>query len=755
MVLPSWLTSGGSAMGDGTLGSTPTIHESANLASTSQQPAITSSLSMMPMIPPPHMMMPMMSQPPPMQMSMQMPLQMPLQMPMTPLPILPVPGLPRTSSSSSSQGERTIDPSNDVSNWSEHTTNDGRKYWYNKAIAQSTFEKPLVLKTPEERSIPPCKWKEYSTPDGKKYYSDGASSLWTPPEEYLAWKEKIDQIELKAKTAPILSTNSNNTNGSTIPSNGNMNYQTNPDLNYFDTAAVSRSSSSSYHKATKSDEVTIPVFATREEAVVAFKALLEEKKVSVTANIRTVTEACQSDGRWFALKTTGERKQALTEYQTQQQKIEREIQRTKDKKARDSFFMMLAENTDIHSRTRWRDASLLLQDDVRFKNVVDDREREDLFNDFVLELEKKEKDDKAKQRGKVLSALSKLIDNMYDSGSITHKSTWNEIKGPLLQRTQGPEFRVLSESDIRRHVEDFLKKQEAVFKEKERLEREQLESELMAMKVPFETYLLTLVAEGKINTNSRWRDLLEQFGIENLNSYQSLLVFYQDKGLKTLGVAGEPRDVFDAILVGVRDDFKMDRRLVKDFVYDTQLDILPDTSFSELTEAIHKFICGLTGVTEKSHKSSGTKSSSDTKRSSIQQEEGEEVEDTLNRARDMYSTKLKEMMSSRPANLKLIFDDLVLDAVEEFKEEQKRMARKMERFTQLLEEYFYRSDHVGTSWSDAKKSLSKHSAYDDLPKAERKRLFKEYMAALETKIPTKLKDADDGTEVGKKRKLDE
>ena len=97
------------------------------------------------------------------------------------------------------------------------------------------------------------------------------------------------------------------------------------------------------------------------------------------------------------------------------------------------------------------------------------------------------------------------------------------------------------------------------------------------------------------------------------------------------------------------------------------------------------------------------------------------------------------------------------DAAEEHKEEQRRMVRKMERFSQLLEEYYYRSDHVGVSWSEAKKSLSKHSAYEDLPKAERKRLFKEYMAALETKIPTKLKEADEGgaTEGGKKRKLEE
>ena len=654
-----------------------------------------------------------------------------------------------TAAAATSTQERSIDPSNDVSNWSEHVTNDGRRYWYNKAIAQSTFEKPLVLKTPEERSIPPCKWKEYSSSDGKKYYSDGTTSLWEAPEEYVTWKARMDQVELKAKAAVAAAASSTSSNGSTAAGYNMGAYQLSDDS--IDTSNTHANNGSSYQKSSKSDDIVIPTFATKAEAVAAFKALLEEKKVSVTASIRIVTETCQSDGRWFALKTSGERKQALTEYQTQRQKIEREVQRNKDKKARDSFLMMLAENTDIHSRTRWRDASVLLQDDARYKNVSDEREREDLFNDFVLELEKKEKDDKAKQRTKVLLVLTKIIDNLYDNGSITHKSTWTEMKGTLLQRTQGAEFKALNESDIRKHFEEFLKKQEAVFKEKERMEREEMERELLVKKEPFKRELLKLADDGKINVNTRWRELLEH-GIDAWDSYQSLLSFYQSKDTRAVGITGEPRDAFDSILSDVRNDFKVDKRVVKDFLYDTQLDILKDTPFSVLSDAVRKFI---NEVAEKSYKATNTSSVAASKSIAIttgNTEEGEEVEDTLNRNRDICSTKLQEMLSKRPANLQIIFDDLVSDAIEEYKEEQKRMARKIERFVQLLEEYFYRSDHVDTTWSDAKKCLSKHSAYDDLPKAERKRLFKEYMTELETKVPSKLKD---DTEIGKKRKLDE
>ena len=70
------------------------------------------------------------------------------------------------------------DPMNDMSSWSEHESEDKRKYWYNRVNGTSTYDKPFCLKTPEERSIPHCKWKEYTSADDKKYYSDGKESRY-------------------------------------------------------------------------------------------------------------------------------------------------------------------------------------------------------------------------------------------------------------------------------------------------------------------------------------------------------------------------------------------------------------------------------------------------------------------------------------------------------------------------------------------------------------------------------------------------
>lgn len=72
-------------------------------------------------------------------------------------------------------------------------------------------------------------------------------------------------------------------------------------------------------------------------------------------------------------------------------KEEAEEKRSRAKKARMGFMKMLAQNTQIDGRSRWSEAERTLQDDARFKAVPDSSDREDLFNEFVEALTKKEK----------------------------------------------------------------------------------------------------------------------------------------------------------------------------------------------------------------------------------------------------------------------------------------------------------------------------------------------------------------------------
>lgn len=112
---------------------------------------------------------------------------------------------------------------------------------------------------------------------------------------------------------------------------------------------------------------------------------------------------------------------------------------------------MLAENTDIDARTRWRDAIEILQDDQRYKNVDDSREREDMFRDFCLELEKKEKDDRRKQRDAALEFFQNVLKERHATGSFSWRAVWADSKKDFVDVICKPELKGLEDSDLRRY----------------------------------------------------------------------------------------------------------------------------------------------------------------------------------------------------------------------------------------------------------------------------------------------------------------
>ena len=681
-------------------------------------------------------------------MSMQMP-GMSMQMPRPAIPYVN-PMVGRGLSMPVSQplpGVSVGDPNNEVSNWSEHTTPDGVKYWHNYITKLSVYDKPLVLKTPEERSIQPTKWKEYSAADGKKYYSDGAESLWEMPEEYRIWKEKMDSVEKKKA------------------------------------ASESMGSNNIYRVDAIPEKVVEPIlFATKEEALVAFKELLASKKVSAQANFKDVRDRCQGDGRWFSLESTGEKKQALAEYQSKKQKEDRELLKLKAKKARDAFLLMLAEKTEIDARTRWREAQEMLRNDARYKNVEDPIAREEIFKDFIVELEKKEREDKQMQRTTALSNLSKLIDDLHrgNADKIHRRSTWHDCKGMLLENVKGPEMRVLDEGDLRKCFAEFTNKLEVQYRDEEKRRRDEVLTKLKSKQDRFYDCLTgTLVSEGKLNPESRWRNVMPI--LEELPEYIDLHSFYEsnrgtlvDSSLlgENKGRVDGPRDIFEVVLKDITEQYRVDKRLLKDILRDLKIEITHSMSSNDFNALIFT-VAGVprsSATTNYSHDSNNNceKSSKDVaevfvscgslKGILIAAEDGEEIEEDPLKAIQSFMTaktitsstnslnvkeesllQLRAMLTKRPSNANLIYQELHLVAFSNHEEENRRQRKREERYIELLQEYFYRSDHIGINWDSAKKMLDRHSAYENLGKNDRKRIFSVYMDQLNVKLEQKTK----------------
>uniref|UniRef100_A0A0E0C357 Pre-mRNA-processing protein 40A n=1 Tax=Oryza meridionalis TaxID=40149 RepID=A0A0E0C357_9ORYZ len=79
--------------------------------------------------------------------------------------------------------------------WQEHTSADGKKYYYNKKTRQSSWEKPAELMTPLERADASTEWKEFTTQEGRKYYYNKVTkqSKWTIPDELKIARELAEK----------------------------------------------------------------------------------------------------------------------------------------------------------------------------------------------------------------------------------------------------------------------------------------------------------------------------------------------------------------------------------------------------------------------------------------------------------------------------------------------------------------------------------------------------------------------------------
>merc|ERR1712039_210796 len=241
--------------------------------------------------------------------------------------------------------------------WTEHTHSDGRRYYYNRVTKASSWDKPDVLKTSEEKANT-TSWKEYKTADGRDYFynTQTKQSVWEMPAE-LKRLRGLEKDESEEEQEP--------------------------------------------------EKPAEPVWKTKEEKRAAFKELLTDKAIKHNTKWDEALKSIQEDYRFNALEKAGERKQVFAEYQQAAKKREQEEAREKKKRAKDDYLEALAEWEGLKPTSRYKDAAVDLQD-KDFWTLVDEDERDELFQDFMDEQEKKIKDDRRKKRKEQVEILNKV-----------------------------------------------------------------------------------------------------------------------------------------------------------------------------------------------------------------------------------------------------------------------------------------------------------------------------------------------------------
>merc|ERR1712183_1069301 len=172
------------------------------------------------------------------------------------------------------------------------------------------------------------------------------------------------------------------------------------------------------------------VRAARERAVVPletrmkqFQELLEEKHISAFSTWEKELHKIVFDPRYLRL-TSKERKQVFDKYVRERADEERKEKKAKAKERKDAF-RALCEEAGVAARTSWSEFTRENGKDEGFKAIDKSRERESLFNDYQMEVRKKEKEEKEEKK-KVIKKEFKAL--LKETESIDRHSHWSDVK---------------------------------------------------------------------------------------------------------------------------------------------------------------------------------------------------------------------------------------------------------------------------------------------------------------------------------------
>ncbi|CAI8606206.1 unnamed protein product [Vicia faba] len=533
----------------------------------------------------------------------------------------------QSSGTASSDTAANTTNSNSASDWAEHAAGDGRRYYYNKTTRQSSWEKPLELMSPLERADASTVWKEFTASDGRKYYFNKITqqSTWTIPEELKLAREQAHKTisqgmvsnasntsnaaaSLAATPTPANAANSNTLTSNGVEPSTVVTVSTAPTTvtgssgiaaNSLDSKIPSIVENQATHDSTsvngaplqdveeakrgfpvvgqtnvtpseeKTNDGETFVYANKLEAKNAFKALLESANVHSDWTWEQAMREIISDKRYNALKTLGERKQAFNEYLGQRKKLEAEERRIKQKKAREEFTKMLEECKELKSSTRWSKAISMLENDERFNAVERPRDREDLFESYMVELERKEKENAAEEHRRNLAEYRKFLESC---DFVKVNSHWRKIQ----DRLEDDDRHLLLEKIDRLLVyQDYIRDLEKEEEEQKRIQKERIRRGERKNRDAFRKLLEEHIADGVLTAKTQWRDYCLK--VKELPQYQAV-------ASNTSG--STPRDLYEDVFEDLEKKYHEDKTLIKDTLKSGKITVVTTSVYEDFKSSV-------------------------------------------------------------------------------------------------------------------------------------------------------------------------
>lgn len=475
--------------------------------------------------------------------------------------------------------------------WKEHVNTDGRKFYYNIVTKESTWQKPDDLKTPEELL---CEWTEYINKEGKAYYynSKTKKSQWEKPKDYIEMIEKKKMQQQVTIQGQVKLNNQINTNitldqfgvitsnfqgqipqlsqitpnisvpGSINPNSSMPNSLISQKLSQLSEYDIKLKEIEEKKKMTALEIEKLP----KEDIDQLFKDMLRKSGVTSTWKWEDCERVLYSEEVWKAVKTFSEKRNLFNEYIREFKNREREEMRLKREKLKVKFRQMLEEDSSLTSDTKFGKIIMKFCHDERWR-AIDEREREELYQDYMDDLEKRENEEKRIIKEKKILIFRKMLEDK----KLPSTTKWREI---ILNFKDDQIFSSMEKIDRLKTFTDYIIELE----EKEKKEKDDYKKFIVYRnRENFRELLIEKVNSKEITTETKWK---------------KFVVFLKDTAEYTnlLGQEGSnPKDLFEDIIFKLKENYKKNKEILKKLLKMNSIKFNHDNTFEEFDERLSLF----------------------------------------------------------------------------------------------------------------------------------------------------------------------
>ena len=304
----------------------------------------------------------------------------------------------------------------------------------------------------------------------------------------------------------------------------------------------------------------------REELYRKFKEKLKALGITITWKWEDASRLLFNEPEWKAIRTFSEKRNLFNEYINDLKNKEREEIYLKREKNKAKFRQLLSEDNTINSDSTYAEAMSRLSYDERWR-AVDEKEREDVFEDYIDLIYKKEEDEWKKER----EVKKKLFLEKLKFKKIKSDTLWKNI---CIEFKDDPVFASMEKIDRIQAFADYITTLEAEEK-REKKEKEKYQGYLNREK--FRELLQISVEEKKLNMDTKWREYVSE--IKDREEY-----------LNMLGQEGStPLELFQDKIYELKKDYKKVKKIFKEIITKNKIEIKYKISFEEFDNLISQY----------------------------------------------------------------------------------------------------------------------------------------------------------------------